>query len=148
MSFGLLKTPARKWRGASYSLDVDMKFGARQKGLSLVGLLLLLGLIAFTVSTAFKTVPHYLDYFSMKKIIETAESTPTPGIDSVDDFYSYVGKNMQVNNIRNLDLKQALKLKVENNRFVAHLDYEQREPLIFNVDLVMKFDKQFSVAKP
>lgn len=139
---------ARKAPVSSYSLEMDMKFGTTQKGLSLVGLLLLLGLIAFTVSTAFKTVPHYLDYFSMKKIIETAENNPSLGIESVDDFYSYVGKNMQVNNIRNLDLKQALKLKVENNRFVAHLDYEQREPLIFNVDLVMKFDKQFSVAKP
>ena len=125
-----------------------MTFGGSQKGLSLVGLLLLLGLIAFALSTAFKVVPHYLDYFSLRKIIEAAGNNPTPGLDSVDDFYSYVGKNMQVNSIRDVDLKQALKLKVENNRFVAHLDYEQREPLIFNVDLVMKFDKQLSVAKP
>ncbi|KQQ68262.1 hypothetical protein ASF84_01730 [Pseudomonas sp. Leaf127] len=125
-----------------------MTFAGKQRGLSLIGLLLLLGFIAFALSTAFKVVPHYIDYFSLRKVIETAVDNPSLGIESVDDFYSYVGKNMQVNTIRDVDLKQALRLKVENNRFVAHLDYEQREPLIFNVDLVMKFDKQFSVAKP
>ncbi|MFJ4142366.1 DUF4845 domain-containing protein [Pseudomonas sp. NPDC089734] len=125
-----------------------MKSSASQKGLSFVGLLVSLALVAFVVSTAFKLVPHYLDYMSMKKIIEAVDSNQALDITTVDDFYSYVGKNMQVNNIQDVDLNKALKVTVQNNKFSAHLKYEQREPLIQNIDLVMKFDQQFSVGKP
>lgn len=55
---------------------------------------------------------------------------------------------MQVNNIRDVDLKKALSVTTENNRFLAHLKYEQREPLIQNIDLVVRFDHEFSVGKP
>lgn len=125
-----------------------MTFNNRQKGMSLMGLLLLLGLIGLAVTLAFKTIPHYLDYFSLKKSIELAGHQQALGVETVDDFYSYVGKNMQVNNIQDVDLKKALSVKEEGGKFTAHLNYEQREHLFFNLDLVIKFDETFSVAKP
>lgn len=125
-----------------------MTFSTSQKGFSFVGWLLVLALVAFATSTAFKLVPHYLDYMTMKKIIEAADNNQALDITTVNDFYGYVGKNMQVNNIRDIDLDKALKVTVENNAFKAHLNYEQREPWLQNIDLVMKFDKQLSVGKP
>ncbi|MDF2642319.1 MAG: hypothetical protein K0R45_1591 [Pseudomonas sp.] len=125
-----------------------MTFSASQKGLSLVGWLIMLALVAFVASTAFKLVPHYLDFRAMKKSIEAVDTNQTLDITTVDDFYSYVGKSMQVNSIRDVDLNKALKVTVANGKFNAHLNYEQREPLILNIDLVMKFDQQFSVGKP
>lgn len=119
-----------------------------QKGLSFVGWLLALALIAFAASTALKLTPHYLDYMSMKKIISSVETDKTLEITTVSDFYSYVSKGMQVNSIRDLDLNKALSVTVENNKFLAHLKYENREPLIQNIDLVVKFDHEFSVGKP
>jgi hypothetical protein len=47
-----------------------------------------------------------------------------------------------------LSLKDALKVKQENNEFRAHLKYEKREPLIQNIDLVVRFDKEFRVRMP
>ena len=113
-----------------------------------MGWLLTLALIAFVASAALKLVPHYLDYMSMKKIIESVDSNQALDITTVDDFYSYVGKSMQVNSIRDVDLNKALKVTAANNKFDAHLQYEQREPLILNMDVVLKFDRQFSVGKP
>ncbi|MNH44919.1 hypothetical protein D3C79_1072210 [compost metagenome] len=52
---------------------------------------------------------------------------------------------MQVNGIRDLDLDKALKVTLENNEFLAHLQYEKREPLVENLDLVVRFDKEFRV---
>jgi len=124
-----------------------MTFSASQKGASLLGGLLVLVLVVFTASTAFKLVPHYLDYMTMKKIIETVESNPSLAITTASDFYSYVDKSMQLNSIRDIDLNKALRVTVENNTFNAHLNYEQRESLISSIDVVIKFDKQMSVGK-
>ena len=109
---------------------------------------MVLAVVAFFASTAFKMLPHYLDYMSMEKIITSVEADQTMEIRTVGAFYGHVGKGMEVNSIRDLDLREALKVKIENNEFRAHLKYERREPLIENLDLVVRFDKEYRVRMP
>ncbi|SEP88846.1 protein of unknown function [Azotobacter beijerinckii] len=125
-----------------------MKFPHSQKGLSILSWLVVLAVVAFFASTAFKVMPHYFDYMSMEKIIISIETERAADIRSVGDFYAHVSKGMQVNNLRDLNLQEVLKVTLENNEFRAHLKYEKREPLIENLDLVVNFDKEFRVPMP
>ncbi|GAB3385008.1 DUF4845 domain-containing protein [Azotobacter armeniacus] len=125
-----------------------MKFPHSQKGLSILSWLVVLAVVAFFASTAFKMMPHYFDYMSMEKIITSIETERAADIRSVGDFYAHVSKGMQVNNLRDLNLQEVLKVTFENNEFRAHLKYEKREPLIENLDLVVSFDKEFRVPMP
>jgi phosphorylcholine metabolism protein LicD len=125
-----------------------MKSAHSQKGMSILSWLMVLALVAFFASAAFKVLPHYFDYMSMEKLITSVETDKAANIRSINEFYSHVSKGMQVNSIRDLNLQDALKVKVENNEFRAHLKYEKREPLIENIDLVVRFDKEFRVRMP
>lgn len=125
-----------------------MKFARSQQGLSILGWLVTLAVVAFFASTAFKVIPHYLDYMSMEKIITSVETDKALDIRTVGDFYNHLSKGMQVNNIRDLNLRDAVKVSLENNEFQVHLKYEKREPLIENLDLVVNFDKEFRVRMP
>lgn len=125
-----------------------MKFPHSQKGLSILSWLVVLAVVAFFASTAFKVMPHYFDYMSMEKIITSIEAERAADIRSIGDFYAHVSKGMQVNNLRDLSLQEVLKVTLENNEFRAHLKYEKREPLIENLDLVVNFDKEFRVPMP
>ncbi|MGE8496392.1 MAG: DUF4845 domain-containing protein [Pseudomonas sp.] len=125
-----------------------MTFARSQKGLSILSWLVMLAVVAFLASTAFKVLPHYLDYMSMEKMITSVETEKALNIHTVGDFYAHVSKGMQVNSIRDLKLEDALTVTVENNEFLAHLKYEKREPLIENIDLVVHFDKEFRVRMP
>ncbi|QKZ06541.1 MULTISPECIES: DUF4845 domain-containing protein [Pseudomonas] len=125
-----------------------MNKAASQKGVSLLGGLVILAVLGFVASTAFKVLPHYFDYWSMKKIIESVSTDKAQQIDSVQAFYTHVRNGMQVNNINDLDLDKALTVTLDDDVFAAHLQYEQREPLVGNLDLVVKFDHEFSVRKP
>lgn len=125
-----------------------MKFARSQQGLSILGWLVTLALVAFFASTAFKVIPHYLDYMSMEKLITSVETDKALEIRTVGDFYNHLSKGMQINNIRDLNLRDAVKVSVENNEFQVHLKYEKREPLIENLDLVVNFDKEFRVRMP
>lgn len=122
-----------------------MTFARKQKGMSVLGWLLVLAVVAFLASTAFKVIPHYLDFFSLEKIITSVETEKALEIRTIPDFYSHVSKGLQVNGIGDLDLRDALTVTLENNEFQAHLKYEKREPLIENLDLVVRFDKEFRV---
>ncbi|WP_322980756.1 DUF4845 domain-containing protein [Pseudomonas sp. C11] len=125
-----------------------MKFARSQQGLSILGWLVTLALVAFFASTAFKVIPHYLDYMSMEKLITSVETDKALEIRTVGDFYNHLSKGMQINNIRDLNLRDAVKVSLENNEFQVHLKYEKREPLIDNLDLVVNFDKEFRVRMP
>ncbi|MDM9653121.1 DUF4845 domain-containing protein [Pseudomonas sp. NY15367] len=125
-----------------------MNFARSQQGLSILGWLVVLAVVAFFASTAFKVLPHYLDYMSMEKIITSVETDKASDVRTVGEFYNHVSKGMQVNNIRDLNMRDAMQVKVENNEFLVHLKYEKREPLIENLDLVVNFDKEFRVRMP
>lgn len=125
-----------------------MTFARSQQGLSILGWLVVLAVVAFFASTAFKVMPHYLDYMSLEKIITSVETDKASDVRTVGEFYNHVSKGMQVNNIRDLNMRDALQVKVENNEFLVHLKYEKREPLIENLDLMVNFDKEFRVRMP
>ncbi|CDZ95997.1 DUF4845 domain-containing protein [Pseudomonas saudiphocaensis] len=125
-----------------------MSFARSQKGLSMLSWIVMLALVAFVASTAFKMLPHYFDYMSMDKIISGVESDKATEVRSVRDFYTHVSRGMDVNGIRGLDLEEALKVEIENNEFRVHLNYEKREPLIRNLDLVANFDKEYRLRMP
>ncbi|MFV3387786.1 DUF4845 domain-containing protein [Pseudomonas sp. NY15364] len=125
-----------------------MTFARSQQGLSILGWLVVLAVVAFFASTVFKVLPHYMDYMSMEKIITSVETDKAADVRTINEFYNHVSKGMQVNNIRDLNMRDALQVKVENNEFQVHLKYEKREPLIENLDLVVNFDKEFRVRMP
>lgn len=125
-----------------------MKSMHSQKGLSLLSWLIMLGFVAFFASAAFKVLPHYFDNMALEKLITSVETDKVTNIRSINEFYGHVSKGLQVNSIRDLNLQDALKVTLENNEFRAHLKYEKREPLIENIDLVVRFDKEFRVRMP
>ncbi|MCZ4324076.1 DUF4845 domain-containing protein [Pseudomonas anguilliseptica] len=125
-----------------------MKSVHSQKGMSILSWLMVLAVVAFLASAAFKVLPHYFDYMSLEKLITSVETDKSLSVRDVGDFYGHISKGMQVNNIRDLSMEDAIKVKIENNEFRVHLKYEKREPLIENIDLVVRFDKEFRVRMP
>ena len=118
-----------------------------QRGASILTWLVILAFAAFFASATFKLIPHYMDNKALEKAIMAVEEDKTVGdkIDTVSDFYSYISKSMQVNSIRDLKMDDIIEVSQNSNDFLVHLKYEQREPLIRNIDMVVSFDKKYRV---
>ena len=125
-----------------------MTFARSQKGLSLLSWLVVLAVVVFLANTVLKVVPHYLDFYALQKLIKAPEADKALEIRTPADLFSHVERGLQVNNIRDLDLRKALDVRMENNDFLVHLKYEKREPLIENLDLVVHFDREYRVHAP
>lgn len=115
-----------------------------QKGLSLLGWMLALVVVAFLASVAFKIIPHYLDNNSLESVITSVETDPSLKIRTVGEFYSHLSKGLQINAI-DLDIKEAIEIKQDRNSFVVNVNYERREPMIKNIDLVLNFNQEYRV---
>ncbi len=125
-----------------------MKLMHSQKGMSVLGWMTMLAVAAFFLSAFLKMLPHYMDYMTMEKLITEVETNPAAEVRSVNQFYSHVGKGMEVNSIRDVILRDALTVELVDNEFRAHLKFESREEIIGNLDLVARFDKEFRVRMP
>lgn len=121
-----------------------MMFAHKQKGMSMLSWMVVLVLVAFFASAGFKLIPHYMDNRALEKMINAVEKDPTMKITSVGDFYGYLSKGMQVNSI-SLKGREVFDIKLENNVYLIKMKYEQREPLIKNIDLVVSFEKEYRV---
>ena len=125
-----------------------MTFARSQKGMGLLGWLILLTVVGFFASIAFKMFPHYMDNMALEKAIQSVETDKALGVTTPQEFRMHIVKSMQINSIRDLDLDKAMDVKIENNEFRVHLKYEKREPIIQNLDLVARFDKEYRVRMP
>lgn len=125
-----------------------MRFAHSQKGLSILGWLVALAVVAFLSGTVLKIVPHYMDFYALQKIITSVESERLADIRTPGEFYEHVGRGMQVNRIRDLEPRKVLDVRLEDGNFHVLLQYEKRVPLIETLDLVVHFDRQYRVRAP
>jgi hypothetical protein len=115
-----------------------------QRGMTAIGWLLVLGLIAFFTLVTLRLVPMYLEY---AKVASTLESLPNePGISSLSkpEIVSLIAKRFDVNDVRNVDPRKVL-ISKERGVVKIGFSYERREHLISNIDVVGKFDKHVEV---
>lgn len=124
-----------------------MTFARSQKGMSLFSWMVVLVLVAFFASISFKLIPHYMNNKALEKVVALVEDDPTLEIRTVADFYRHLNKGMNVNSI-NLKAEDAFEIKIVNNSFIVKMAYEQREPVIRNIDMVVRFEKEYRVRMP
>lgn len=120
---------------------------AKQRGISLLGWLVILILAGFFASVGFKILPHYMDNRALDKMISAVDRDAASGIrvSNVGEFRSHIERNMQVNNIRNLRAADIMEVHAEGRELLVHLNYEVREKILKNIDLVVSFDKEYRV---
>ncbi|MDM7857164.1 DUF4845 domain-containing protein [Thiopseudomonas acetoxidans] len=124
-----------------------MRFSRSQQGMSPLSGLVIIILVGFIATIAFKIIPHYIDNKALTKIITAVETDAATAsrVNSPADFYAHISKGMQINAINDIRPQDAVKISLENNEFLVQVNYEKREPVIKNIDLVVKFEKEYRV---
>lgn len=121
-----------------------MKSLHRQRGMSLWGGVFVTALIVFTSLLIVKMSGAYYDYYTLNKTIRNALAGQIANDFSESEFVDRVAKNMQINGIR-IDLTKELTYDKRQSPPVVVLNYEKREHLFLNVDVVMSFHQEYEL---
>lgn len=118
-----------------------------QQGLSLIGIVAGLIAVAVVALVVMKIVPHYVDNRALERIIMAVENdlATSERVNTVGAFHQHIAKGMQVNNINDLKSEDIMKITAEGGTFAVDLNYERRESIFKNIDLVVKFEKKYRV---
>jgi hypothetical protein len=117
----------------------------RQRGMTAIGWLLILGLIAFLTLVVLRLAPVYLEYSKVASVLESLRSQPGIANETRSGIIALVSRRFDVNDVSTVDPK-LVKTSKDRGKMVIGIAYERREHLVANVDVVVSFDKQVEVA--
>lgn len=112
-----------------------MRAPARQRGLSLVGLIVVSILLVFAALVGMKTVPALLEYAAIKRAVAQAVQRGTTATE-IRSAFEQVAAVEDISSIRGKDLE----IGKQGDRTVVAFRYERRIPLFGNVTLLLDFD--------
>lgn len=116
---------------------------SRQRGLSLIGWVVVLIVVIVFGTAAFRMVPAYLDYNTISSAITSVLDDNKTALMSPSEVRDSISKRFLINQI---EVISANDLDIEKNGGVLSVgvDYEVREPMFYNVSIVMHFDHTFT----
>ena len=114
----------------------------KQRGWTLLGWMLALAIVGAVGSISVKLVPHYVDN---RTFVSVLESLPKDKVHSMSktEIRSSITKRLKINNIRDMDLREVLKIERARGSTTLVMDYQRIEHLIGNVDLLLTFKRNF-----
>jgi hypothetical protein len=117
----------------------------RQRGVSMIGFLLLAVVVIFFAMLAMKLVPAYIEFFSVKKIlVAMAQEGDTKSMSNADLRTSFA-KRANVGYVTVVK-PEDLSIDRSGGNVVISVDYEYRTALIGNISLVVDFSASSNPA--
>lgn len=113
----------------------------KQKGMTAIGWLIVLGLIAFFVLTVLRLLPMYMEYSKVVTVLESVSNEPGLANKTKSEILSLIGKRFDINDVTTVSAKQAVITK-QDGIVKIKMEYERREKFLGNIDVVGKFSKE------
>ena len=112
-----------------------------ERGLSMIGFLFVATVIAVVAIVGFRTVPSYVEYFTVQKAVEKSlrdAPDPTPAVVK-KSFEKYIAADY-IDSVRATDLNVTR----EGNAIVAQVAWQKQLHMVGNVSLLLDFDVSVS----
>lgn len=113
------------------------------RGLSLVGWILVIIVVVIFATSAIKMVPAYIDFNTISSMANSVLSDSKVGLKSENEIRADFAKRMSINNLTVISA-QDLIIEKDGGTVKVLVDYEVRENLFSNVDVVMAFNREFT----
>ena len=120
-----------------------MTLPSRMRGVSMIGWLLIGTVVVVFGSEGMKTIPAYLEFNTVKGAIVSVLQDSKAALKSESELRGELDKRFVINNVKAISVTDVGFSK-EVSGVIAVVDYEVRENLFGNLDLVMTFSGEFT----
>ncbi len=117
---------------------------AKFKGVTLLGMLTAVLVICFSVMLIIKVIPPYMQNFAVKDALSDIAKEPNIAQMSKAKIKDKLERRLQVEGI-SAGITDNLLIEKKDGKMHMLLKYENRVPVVGNVDFVFKFDEQVKI---
>jgi hypothetical protein len=114
----------------------------RERGMTTIGLIILITFVGLFVYAGIRLTPLYLEYFNVVKAVEGLKSDADQGQAAMR-----VGleKRFDMDDIKSLNYKDV-EITKEGSTWVVHVAYDAQTSFVGNVGFIVHFDKTVDLA--
>lgn len=116
----------------------------RQRGMTFMGLLIILALCGVVGLAGVRLFPVYLNYFKLVSTLKRVASEARGGGADEGSIRNSLDRHWNIEDITGLNQKEV-EVKRENGVTILHAAYEDKVPYIANVSLSVEFDTSVTV---
>lgn len=123
----------------------------KQKGITLVGMILTLAIVVFTGIVLMRVIPVYIEHYQIINSIKSLNSLPTTDFSSDPSSDAHVLKSkllnqLYVNSIESIRPEQIKISPHDGGKFGIFIKYKVIKPLVGNISLLFKFKAEGEVT--
>lgn len=117
-----------------------------QSGMTMWGLLFVLGTLAFFLFIGFKLFPPYMTDLKVKSALDSLGQQADVGTMSVPDIREAIRKRLEIDSADDLfDLNKVLTVEPRGRVKVIRISYESVVPMAYNISALLDFDHSIEV---
>jgi len=119
-----------------------MNMQRNNRGLTLIGFLVVLCVAGFFAYLAMRLLPMYVEYFGVVKAMEAVKNEPSAAQKSLEEIRRDLSAKFDTQYVDDNSVPpQAISVKREAGGATLRIAYEKRVNFMYNIDLVGVFDK-------
>ena len=111
-----------------------------QRGITLIGFIMLLAVVGVFLFVGFKLFPVYAEYYSAVTDMKASCKEPDAPNATLQQMRAKLDRRFNISYVDSIDTKKDVKIITDGETKLLNIKYEVRKPLIYNLDFVAKFD--------
>lgn len=123
-----------------------MKLGTRQRGITLLGALVMLAILGFFAFLAMRLFPVYSEYHSVVSAMKGLQAEPGAGQMTPERIRDLLNRRLYISYVESVK-PNHIKITRVGTGYNLNIKYEVRKPLAYNIDFVAMFDKTVELQR-
>lgn len=123
-----------------------MKLGTRQRGITLLGFIVVLAVVGFFAFLAMRLFPVYSEYYSVVSAMKSLQTEPGIATQTPEKIRDLLNRRFYISYIESVK-PNHVKIARSGNGYNLTIKYEVRKPLAYNLDFVAKFDRTVELSR-
>jgi hypothetical protein len=118
-----------------------------QRGITTIGLLILLAFLGLAGFAIIQLVPVYLENMKIQQVLNQAKDKLDGQKATVTDIRKALGNSVNIEDLREVDVKKDIVIERSKDGYTVSIDYQREKTFIANVYLVAKFDHSVEIVR-
>lgn len=119
-----------------------------QRGITLLGFIIVLAVVGFFLFIGMKVGPAYLEYMNVVTAMKGVAAEPGVGTWSAAQVRQGLAHRLDINYVNDKHVNpQSFEIKKVGGSQTLRVHYEVREDLLYNLDYVATFDKTVNLTR-
>ncbi|MDQ5910941.1 MAG: hypothetical protein QG599_3038 [Pseudomonadota bacterium] len=112
-----------------------------QRGMTVIGMLLMIVVIGFMLLIAMKVIPMYIEYYTVKSTVESIRKEPQLAQMSAPDIQKALQKRFDIGYVKLKASDLKIRNDAESRGRVIELVYDNEQELFYKLYVVLKIDE-------